>query len=170
MEFFWTYRRAQEFVVQNCGPVLSFVIFFLLFFSLEWPEIRVHLSLILFHEPFNWKLGQDSSDSLAMVWPVWPFLYKGRLGQGELVANLPTAFFQLRNSKDIYVTGNLYTCGQGFHAAQGSFHAEQQERLLSHFPRAEHELIFSWAVPHSPWPARGGLDTCCMVLLSGLSL
>lgn len=65
--------------------------FFLLFFSLEWPEIHVHFSLIVFHQSFNRKLRWDSPSFLAMAWPEWSFLYKGRLSQEELVANLPTA-------------------------------------------------------------------------------
>lgn len=51
------------------------------------------------------------------------------------MADLPTAFLQLLNSKDIYVTATLHTCAQRFRAAHGPFHAEWQERLLCSFPR-----------------------------------
>ena len=152
---------------------MDFWFFLLLLFSLEWPERSSHLylSLILLHESFNWKLGWDSWSALATRQLKWPFLYKGRLGREELVASLPTAFLQLLNSKDIYVTTDLYTCGQWFHAAHGSFHAEQQERPPCRFPRLDmnSSLRGLWAGRAFPWlPQRGRKH--CMVNRLGFLL
>lgn len=49
---------------------------------------------------------------------------------------------------DIYVTAKLHTCGRRFHAAHGSFHAEEQERLLLSFPRLNRNSSFrEWPHP-----------------------
>ena len=109
------------------------------------------------------KWRWDSSSFLARVWPKRPYLYRGRVGWEELGANLPTAFLQLLISKDIYVTANLHTCGQWFHAAHGSFHAEQQERPLCRFPRL-HMNSSSPGLPRAfpdCWRGAGRKTQCC---------
>lgn len=153
-------------MVKHTSFVLhGFFFFLLLLFSLEWPERSSHLYLsLILHESFNWKLGWDSWSALATMQLKWSFLYKGRLGREELVASLPTAFLQLLNSKDIYVTADLYTCGQWFHAAHGSFHAEQQERPPRRFPRLDMNSSFRglWAGPTFAWlPQRGREHPAC---------
>ena len=150
------------FVVKHTSVVL-YGFFLLLLLSLEWParSSHPHLSLILLHESFNWKLGWDSWDSLATMQLKWPFLSKGRLGREELVASLPTAFLQLLNSKDIYVPADLYTCGQRFHGAHGAFHAEPQERPPCRFPRLDMNSSFRelWAGPALHWRPQWGRNT-----------
>lgn len=146
------------------------MLFFLLLFSLEWPAISIHpyLSLILLYEAFNGKQRGTSSSSLAAVRPKWPFLYKGRLGREELVANLPTALLQRLNSRylchceaphlwsEISCCSWLISCrGAGKAAAQLS--------------QAEQELIFSWVAPSSPGAAGRGPKTRCTLLWPGLS-
>jgi hypothetical protein len=123
------------------------------FFSISWDGLSPQ-------EPSSnsarWVLYLEAGAGFepALWWSLMTISLESDLAGGALT-NLPTAVLQLLSSKDIYVTARLHTCGQGFHAAQGSFHAEQEEGRWSSFPRLNMSSSFLRAVPHFPQTTRG---------------
>lgn len=144
------------FVFNHASLLSALSLPFLLWIRKPEPSLPA-LSLSLLYESFIWELECDSS--LGNYGPKLTISLESHTWLGKLVRNLPTAVLQLLSSKDIYVTARLHTCGQGFHAAWGSFHAEQEEGLCCSFPRLNMSSFFLLAVPHSPQTSRRAENT-----------